>query len=75
MDLRSFRPDRPFINRTGIFLVTGVLTFPLVAALVASALPRLAYLAGACLFSCLLGHSWLPRLWAGRNRPQPAEPR
>jgi hypothetical protein len=38
------QPDRPRLNRSGLFLVTAVLLFPIVAGFVAVAAPRLAAL-------------------------------
>jgi len=56
----------------GPLIALGVL----VRSPVISAVGGAAFLAGACLFSFVLGYSWLPRLWTiGRRPPSPAEPR
>jgi hypothetical protein len=36
------QPDRPRLNRSGLFLITAILLFPVVAAFVAAAAPKLA---------------------------------
>jgi hypothetical protein len=76
------RLEAPYWPRAGVppfILLAG--SGPLVALGVITGCPMLsaaggwAFLAGACLFSFLLGYAWLPRLWAaGRRPPAPAEP-
>lgn len=77
------RLEAPYWPRAGVapfILLAG--SGPLVAVGVITGRPILsaaggwAFLAGACLFSFLLGYAWLPRLRAaGRRPPSPAEPR
>ncbi|MBI3998454.1 MAG: hypothetical protein HY355_05420 [Armatimonadetes bacterium] len=47
----------------------------LLAAPAVSLAGGIAFLAGACCFSYLLGYSWLRRLWGGRRPAAPDEPR
>jgi hypothetical protein len=64
-------PPLILLGAAGPLISLGVL----LGAVWVSAAGGAAYFLGACLFSWLLGYSWLPILWKVRAGPAPPPPR